>query len=273
MSGRGRAWRRAALLALALGALAGPAAAQSIWDDPAFALLRQATDALNEKAYARAADLATQAIAALPDHPLAYYVRGQAAAAQGRWDEAAAAFAKAAELYPGSFAARRDLAASLERLGRVKEATQAYEAALALRDADELRARMAFMLADNGEEIAAITELEKLTARDSKVPAVWSTLARLAYENGDLGGAEEAYTRALALRDDGRTWFNLGVVRVRLKNLPGALAAFERAAQHPDLKTQAEAEASRVREAMRLATGTQRRLSTPGQYTVPGPGR
>jgi tetratricopeptide (TPR) repeat protein len=226
-------------------------------------------DALNDKNYPRAEELAGQAIAALPNHPLAYYVRGQAAGARSRWDEAAASFAKAAELYPGSFAAQRDLAASLERLGRVKDAARAYEAALALRDQEELRARMALMLADNGEEPRAMSELEKLTARDSTIPVVWSTLARLSYETGDWAASEKAYAKAVALKDDGRNWFNLGVVRVRLNDLPGALQAFEHAAQTPDVRKQAETEAGRVREAMNPSTGTSRQVRTPGQYSVP----
>jgi tetratricopeptide (TPR) repeat protein len=262
----------AAGLALCLLAVPCLAGAQSIWDDPAFQLLRQGMDALNDKNYARAQEATTQAIAALPNHPLAYYVRGQAAAGQGHWDEAAASFAKAAELYPGSFAAHRDLAASLEQVGRVKEATRAYEAALALRDQDDLRVRLALMLAENGEEPRAMKELEKLTARDSKAPAVWATLGRLSYETGDWPAAEKAYVKSVALKDDGRNWFNLGVVRVRLKNLPGALQAFDRAAQHPDVKKQAETEAGRVREAMGSSgssSGSARQLRTPGQYSVP----
>jgi tetratricopeptide (TPR) repeat protein len=263
---------RLVVLALAAGfALVGaPAAvAQSIWDDPAFQLLRQATDALNDKSFARAGELASQAIAQMPSHPLAYYVRGQAAAAQSRWDEAAASFAKTAELYPGSFAAQRDLAASLEHLGKPKEAAQAYRAALALRDQEELRLRMALMLADNGEEPSALTALETLATRDSKLPAVWSTLGRLQYESGEWAKAEKSYARSVAVNDDARNWFNLGVIRVRLKDLPGALAAFERAANDPAVKTQASAEAGRVREAMKGDSGSARQLRTPGQYSVP----
>jgi uncharacterized protein HemY len=259
----------AVALAVSIAAAASAARAQSIWDDPAFTLLRQSMDALNDKDSARAGDLATQAIARLPNHPLAYYVKGQAAAQQARWDEAAAAFAKATEQYPGSFAAHRDLAASLEQLGKVKEATRAYEAALALRDQDALRARMALMLADNGEEPRAMAELEKLATRDSKVPAVWSTLGRLSYETGDWAAAEKSYARSVTLKDDGQNWFNLGVVRVRLKDLPGALQAFERAAQHPDVKKQAAVEAARVREAMTPSAGAARQVRSPGQYSVP----
>jgi Tfp pilus assembly protein PilF len=258
-----------ALASLALVAGAGPAAPQSIWDDPAFQLLRQATDALNASDFARAGELAAKAIAEMPGHPLAYYVRGQAAAAQSRWDEAAQSFGKVVELYPGSFAAQRDLGASLERLGKTKEAAQAYEAALALRDQEDLRVRKALVLVEGGDEPAALAELGKLAAAGSREVAVWTTLGRLSYENGEIATAEKSYAKALELKDDGRNWFNLGVVRARLKDFPGALKAFERAAQHPDVKKQADTEAGRIRAAMRGDSGTTRQLRTPGQYSVP----
>jgi tetratricopeptide (TPR) repeat protein len=262
------------LMVLLVLAIAGPAAAQSIWDDPAFSLLRQAMDALSAKNYAKASELSTQAIEQMPNHPLAYYVKGQAAAGQSHWDEAAASFAKVTEQYPGSYAAQRDLAASYEQLGKAVESRKAYLAALALRDSDDLRARMALMLAENGEEPTAMTELEKLIARDSKNPAVWSTLARLSFETGDAAAAEKYYSKSVALKDDGRNWFNLGVVRVRNKDLPGALQAFERAAKFPDVKKQADTEAGRVREAMNPSSGGARQVRQPGQYSVPtGPGQ
>jgi tetratricopeptide (TPR) repeat protein len=263
--------RVALAIALGLAVIGGPGAAraQTIWDDPAFALFRQAMDAMSARDFPRASELTDQAIAKLPNHPLAYYLRGQAAAAQSRWEEAAAAFGKTAELYPASFAAHRDLGASLEHLGKVPEAAKAYEAALAIRDGDDLRARLAFMLADHGDAVAARRELEKLTARESTRPEVWSTLARLSYEAKDWAASEKAYARVVTLQNDGRHWFNLGVVRMRLQDLSGALQAFERAAQHADVKQQAEAEAGRLREAMSGNSGTARQLRTPGQFSVP----
>jgi tetratricopeptide (TPR) repeat protein len=259
----------ALVLLLVLAFAPGVAPAQSIWNDPAFQLLRDATDALNASDFPKASELATKAIAEMPNHPLAWYVRGQAAAAQSRWDEAAQSFAKVVELYPGSFAAQRDLAASLEHTGKVKEAAQAYKAALVIRDSDDLRLRMALMLVDAGDEPEALAELEKLAAQGSKEPAVWTTLGRLSYENGEIATAEKAYAKAVELKDDGRNWFNLGVVRARLKDFPGALKAFERAAQHQDVKKQADIEAGRIREAMKGDTGTARQIRTPGQYSVP----
>jgi len=141
----GHHWTAVGLAFCAI-ATVGTASAQGIWDDPAFSLYRQAVEAMDKKDYARASDLSGQAIAQQPTHVLAYYLRGQAAMYQSRWDEAAAAFGKVVELYPGSFAGHRDLGGALEQLNRVDDAAREYEAAIALRDQDNLRVRLAFML-------------------------------------------------------------------------------------------------------------------------------
>jgi len=256
---------RVAFGGVALALLAGvtPAAAQGIWEDPAFALYRQAVDAMERKDYARASDLAAQAIEQYPGNVPAHYLRGQALAAQSRWEDAAAAFAKAAELYPGSFAARRDLAASYERLDRFEDAVRAYEALLALRDQDDVRARLAFALFRAGQQPRAMEQLKALAQKDTRMLEVWTTLGRLAYETGDLAASEKAYARAAALKDDGSIWFNLAVVRVGLKDMNGALESFDRAAKHEDVRKQAEAEASRLREAIRKERAPSSPVSTP----------
>jgi tetratricopeptide (TPR) repeat protein len=258
-------------LGLAFCAIAtvGTASAQGIWEDPAFSLYREAVEAMDKKDYARASDLSGQAIAQQPTHVLAYYLRGQAAMHQSRWDDAAAAFGKVVELYPGSFAGHRDLGGAFEQLNRVDDAAREYEAAIALRDQDDLRVRLAFLLIKANQQPRALPHLQTLVDRDSKAPEVWSALARVAYEKGDLPAAEKSFTRAAALRDDGRTWFNLGVVRTRLNDLPGALQAFEKAAQHSETREPARKEVAKVREAMKQpSTGTAPDRAMPG--TAPG---
>jgi tetratricopeptide (TPR) repeat protein len=270
---RGHRWTAVGLAFCAI-ATTGYASAQGIWDDPAFALYRQAVEAMDRKDYAKASELSGQAIAEQPTHVLAHYLRGQAAMFQSRWEDAAAAFGKVVELYPASFAARRDLAGANEQLNRVDDAARAYEAALALRDQDDLRLRLAFMLLKAGQLPRALTHLQTLADRDTRTPEVWSTLGRLAYEQSDLPGAEKAFTRAATLRDEGRAWFNVGVVRTRLNDLPGALQAYEKAAQHREMREPAQKEAAKVREVMKgPSTGAapDRAMpgSTPGQPVPP----
>ena len=82
-------------------------------------------------------------------------------------------------------------------------------------------------------------------------------------------GAEKAFTRAATLRDEGRAWFNVGVVRTRLNDLPGALQAYEKAAQHSETREPAQKEVAKVREAMKgPSTGTAPDRAMPG--SAPG---
>ena len=265
---RGHRWTALGLAFCAIASV-GTAQAQGIWDDPAFALYRQAVEAMDKKDYARVTMLTGQAIAQQPTHVLAYYLRGQAAMFQSRWDDAAVAFGKVVELYPASFAGHRDLGGAYEQLNRVDDAAKEYEAALALREQEEVRVRLAFMLLKANQPARALPELQALADKDTRTPEVWSALARVAYEKNDLPAAEKNFSRAAALREEGRTWYNLGVVRTRLNDLPGALRAFEKAAQHHDTRDPAQKEIAKVREAMKQpTTGTPPDRALPG--SVPG---
>jgi tetratricopeptide (TPR) repeat protein len=244
--------RTAAAVVLWALAGAGGAEAQSLWDDPAFALYRQAVEALEAKDYARAGALAGESLEAYPGNLLAYYLRGQAALAEQRWAEAAEDFRKVTQLYPGSFAAQRDLGASLQQAGKTDEAVRAYEAALAVKpDSEDVQLRMAFLLLQAKHTERAVPLLRALADRGTKAHDVHTALARIAYEKDDFAASEAAFVKALALRDDGRTWFNLGVVRVRRGDLKGALDAFERAARHAETREQAAREIEKVKAAQR----------------------
>jgi tetratricopeptide (TPR) repeat protein len=249
---RGSQWTAVGLAFCAIAsATAGvpSASAQTLWDDPAFLLYRKAVEAMDRKDYARAAELAVEAAKLFPSHVLAHYLRGQAAAAHARWADAATAFERVIELYPSSFAGHRDLGASYEHLGRADDAARAWEQALELENSDDVRTSLAFLLLKDGRRPQALRHLTALADRGSARPEVWTAIARLSYDAGDLAASEQAFVRAVALRDDGRASFNLGVVSLRLHNSPGALEAFERAAQHADTRDQAQREISRLRDA------------------------
>jgi tetratricopeptide (TPR) repeat protein len=246
---------RAAALILAAAAVATGAHAQSLTDDPAFALYRQAAQAADAKDFERATQLAKEAIAQYPDHLLAWYLLGQAAMGRSAWSEAVDAFSNVTRRYPKSFAAHRDLGLALAHLGRKEEAKTELEAALALLpDSDDTRLRLASLLYDQGQRDIALPMLEKLARDDNPTPEVWLLLARTYYERNDLPASEKAFAKAAAARDDGKIWFNLGVVRVRLRDFTGAQAAFKHAAEHPEVREQANRELEKIREAIRLGT-------------------
>ena len=93
--------------------------------------------------------------------------------------------------------------------------------------------------------------LQALADKGTTASDVYTTLARIAYEKDDFAASEAAFVKALAVRDDGKTWFNLGVVRVRRNDLKGALDAFEHAAKHAETKDQAGKEIEKVKAALR----------------------
>ena len=135
------------------------------------------------------------------------------------------------------------------------------EAALAIRpEDDDTRVRLAIMLVNANQQARALPHLTALGERNTKLPDVYLAMARAAYDTGDFAGAAVAFEKAVALRENGRTWFNLGVVRVRLGNTAGALEAFERAAQFPDTKEQATKEIQKVK----AGAGPPARSSRPG---------
>ena len=56
-----------------------------------------------------------------------------------------------------------------------------------------------------------------------------------------------AFEKAVALRENGRTWFNLGVVACAWATRRARSRRFERAAQFPDTKEQATKEIQKVK--------------------------
>jgi tetratricopeptide (TPR) repeat protein len=256
---------RSVVLILWLILRAGGVAAQSLGDDPAFVASRQATEAFNRQEYRQAEHSAREAIAHYPQHLMAHYLLGQIALAEARWDEAVQALLTVVSLYPTCFVGYRDLGIALEQAQRLDEAAAAYQTARTLRpDNEAVQARLAFLYVQAGRQDAALTLLKPLAEQGSTMPDVWAVLGRLLYDAKDFPASENALRRATELRDDGRIWFNLGAVRLYLKDYQGALAAFEQAARHPDSQEQARSEAEKIRQ--------QRKDSEPAQNR-PGPAK
>jgi PAS domain-containing protein len=80
----------------------------------------------------------------------------------------------------------------------------------------------------------------------NRAVAVVGPDSRMLFSNplfGELFGGDG---RAAELRDDGKTWFNLAVVRLRLVDKAGAIEALQRAAGHPEVRDQAVAELAKL---------------------------
>ena len=107
------------------------------------------------------------------------------------------------------------------------------------------------MLMKAGQQDKALPLFQALAEKGTKNYDVYTTLARVAYSKEDFATSETAFVKALALREDGKTWFNLGVVRVRRNDLKGAVEAFEQAARHTDTREQAVREIEKVKAAQR----------------------
>jgi tetratricopeptide (TPR) repeat protein len=247
-------------LSLGLALSVHGVAAQSLGDDPAFAASRQATEAFNRQEYRQAESFAREAIAHYPQHLLAHYLLGQVAMAETRWDEAIQAFSTVVSLYPKCFVGQRDLGIALEQVKRLDEAATAYQTALTIRpENDNVQARLAFLHVQAGRQDAALSLLKPLADRGTTMPEVWAVLGRLLYDTKDFPASEKALSRATDLRDDGRNWFNLGAVRLHLDDSQGALAAFERAARHPETQEQARREIAKIRQHRQDTEPAQRR--------------
>jgi tetratricopeptide (TPR) repeat protein len=122
-----------------------------------------------------------EALRLKPDSNDTYYFRGLLLMARSRWDEAAAALARAAELSPDDPAVQAALGQTYQEIGRPDEAAAAFQKATALSE-------------------AALKEPEKADdpqAIAGHADALWS--------GGQLEEAVAEYQRAIKLGVDGRS--------------------------------------------------------------------
>ena len=130
--------------------------------------------------------------------------------------------AQAAGLAPAAFATLR---AEAQLLEGDEDAVLRVLARATGADAVRLRARA---LAAKGDRPAAMQLLQGVTARDPRDAAAWRDLAQVLFDNGDIGGAGAAVSRALELapRDLAALTLQGQVVRSRY-GLVAALPWFE----------------------------------------------
>lgn len=126
----------------------------------------------------KALEYAQAAITAEPSFGYAWLVMGNAHAARGEWEKAAAAYLKAWRLDPASTRARNNLAVALEKLGRYQEATEVYLDVL--RDQPEnprANANLAALLLRSGDVTTARAFAEMALENDPQQELARAVLA------------------------------------------------------------------------------------------------
>lgn len=164
---------------------------------------------------------------------------GVALAQLGRHAEALAEFERAER--QGSRLASAAKAEMLRQLGRVDEALQAAQAAVARAPRDLAAKRsLAVALAQAGRLDEAAREFEAVLGVDAVDAEALAGLANTHVQRGDPSSALPLYERALALAPgDATTHSNLGRARLSLGELDAAQAAFAQAAALDDRLAQA----------------------------------
>ncbi len=158
----------------------------------------------------RAAQEFERAVPALPNDAQAHLAFGYLRRWQGRWEEGAALFKRAAELDP-SGSASRSAAQALAGLGRRTEANEVIAAGLAARPDNIALAVLPGILAGDMDCDLAATEasLEDVRRRYPGSPEPWGETWYFAWQTGDGPGAVAAAERFVAIAgpgDDSSTW-------------------------------------------------------------------
>ncbi len=166
-----------------------------------------------------------------PDLPEAYNNLGMIYARQGEYEQAITAFRQALELEPGVAAVEHNLGLSLQAVHDYDEAIEHYQAALALggpQSGTLLNMAIAYHEAGNSDQaVAAANEALQL---DPDLAAAYTLLAAAALESRQPEQALPDLQRAIAL-DAGysQAFFYLGLAYKSLDQPAEAIAAFERA--------------------------------------------
>ena len=144
---------------------------------------------------------------------------------------------RAREMTPQHVDLLNALGTCLARLGRPREAVEAFDAALALAPGDQrLHLGRALALEDSSKLDAARAGFEQVLALDPSSSAALSRLAVLAVQRGDAKAARELATRALAIDpQDAAAAIAFAQAALQQKDIPAAEQVIAALSRHPNL--------------------------------------
>lgn len=172
------------------------------------------------------------ALARDPKRGTSWSRKGYALAQLGRRDEARAALRRALELSPGDFNALEQLGELAQREGRAEEAAGHFERAASQAPGQERRAGLYLRAARALEPLSparACEAIERGADAGVRTAELLEEKGDLEVRMGELQAARETYRQAAAAGAPGDPipWEMVGRVSERLGDLPGAASAYE----------------------------------------------
>ncbi len=146
----------------------------------------------------------------------------------GNHELAAAHYRRELQLYPKSVGAALGLADAYRRLGRWDEAVKIYRASLTTApDSADIYTKLGSALQDKGDLDGALDAYTRALAPGD--PRSYNNLGAVLALQGRLSEAEEAYSQALRIRPDyARPYHNLGDLYAAKKDTASAVDAYEK---------------------------------------------
>jgi tetratricopeptide (TPR) repeat protein len=166
--------------------------------------------------------------------------QGWQAYKDGKFADAAAAFARAAELEPAWFRAQFRLGTAYEAQGKFREAAASYAKAVALSpdmavddalDPFKAQYNLANSLAQSEQHEAAVGAYRKLIdLLPAPIPTPYYNLGISYVALGRTGDAAEAFRKAVEIKPDyAEAHYNLGLLASRAERYPEAVGEFKEA--------------------------------------------
>ncbi|MGK7900211.1 MAG: tetratricopeptide repeat-containing serine protease family protein [Hormoscilla sp.] len=171
-----------------------------------------------------------EAIKLKPKFEQAWYGRGLALKAQGKYQAAVASFDKATEINPRLYEAWRERGEALASLQRYREALASLEKAININPKDSVlymwRGEMLRNLERHAEAVEAYSQAIDIKPH----PFAYNNRGNARSDLGDNSGAIADYNKAIEIQpDDASAYVNRGVVRSDLGDNEGAIADYNKA--------------------------------------------
>jgi len=143
------------------------------------------------------------------------------------WAQAIESYHHAIALEPNDASTHYNLALALKYSGVPAQAVEEFQAALKLKPKwGDAHYGLGATFYDLQDLPAALKELRLAVELDPRNAAAHRFLARIYAQQNDSSDAERELTRALQLKPSAEIYFELGLVKGQLGNLPGAAASF-----------------------------------------------